>query len=283
MAWLRVDDRVRTHPKLVQAGPEASWFWFCGICYSREHLTDGFIPAGILPSLAPGVRNGKALAAKLVGVNLWHAAEGGYQIHDFLDWNPSRADVQAQRRADAERKAASKGGARKDSERIPAGKNPDSEHTRDAHAGLGSGSNGSSSENAQSGGRQIVSPAEFERLKRFNRFVGARLRVPHKLHGDLVAQLGGTSPEAALLTWYGEVDAEIETSGEAILPDIWKWLDARFKRWAMSRQPAVSDGYRPASEWIEQNRKASEGSCSPEEARAILAEARAKMRPVTHG
>ncbi len=58
------------------------------------------------------------------------------------------------------------------------------------------------------------------------------------------------------------------------------WLDAE---WAAYRQPAVSDGYRPASEWIAQNRKDSEGSCSPEEARAILAEARAKMRPVAHG
>lgn len=43
MPWLKIDDRVRTHPKTVKAGPAASWFWFCGICYCREQ------------SLAPGI------------------------------------------------------------------------------------------------------------------------------------------------------------------------------------------------------------------------------------
>jgi hypothetical protein len=60
------------------------------------------------------------------------------------------------------------------------------------------------------------------------------------------------------------------------------WLDARLGEW-LATKARPGDGYRPASEWIEQNRKASEGSCSPEEARAILAEARAKMRTVAHG
>lgn len=78
-----------------------------------------------------------------------------------------------------------------------------------------------------------------------------------------------------------QLTAKLERGGgEAPTAGFLGWLDTE---WAAYRQPAVSDGYRPASEWIEQNRKASEGSCSPEEARAILAEARAKMRPVTHG
>jgi len=80
----------------------------------------------------------------------------------------------------------------------------------------------------------VMSPAEYAKLQRFNAYVGARLRVPHKLHGDFVAALGGDEPDTKLRAWYAEVDAEVEISREAIVPDVWKWLDARFKAWAVS-------------------------------------------------
>lgn len=104
MAWLRVDDRVRTHPKIVEAGPAAAWLWFCGICYCREHLIDGVIPMSVLPLLAPGLPNPKRHAAMLVSVGLWHQRETGFEIHDFLDWNPSRQDVEASKEWDRRRK-----------------------------------------------------------------------------------------------------------------------------------------------------------------------------------
>jgi hypothetical protein len=81
---------------------------------------------------------------------------------------------------------------------------------------------------------QVLSPLDYAKLQRHNAYVGARLRVPHKLHGDFVAALGGMEPDAALRGWYATVDAEIEASGEAIVPDVWKWLDARFRPWAAS-------------------------------------------------
>lgn len=87
-------------------------------------------------------------------------------------------------------------------------------------------------QNAPRRGGAIVSPIEFAKLQRFNAYVGARLRVPHKLHSDFVAALGGQDTDARLRGWYALVDAEIEASGEAIVPDIWKWLERRFKPWA---------------------------------------------------
>lgn len=182
MAWLRVDDRVRTHPKIVTAGHAAAWFWFCGICYCREHLTDGFIPDGMLASLAPGVTNGKTLAAKLVSVVLWHQVEGGYQVHDFLDWNPARAEVLTKRAVDLERKKGGKGvGFRVESERNPDGFHDgirtESTATRDARTsragaglGLGSGSEldlGSSEGGVgetKSGEKHTALRARFERF-----------------------------------------------------------------------------------------------------------------------
>jgi hypothetical protein len=84
-------------------------------------------------------------------------------------------------------------------------------------------------------GGSVVSPLEFEKLQRYNAFVGARLRVPHKLHSDFVAALGGDEPDAVLRRWYADVDAEIEQTKEGIAPDIWKWLEARFKQWLSAR------------------------------------------------
>lgn len=68
--------------------------------------------------------------------------------------------------------------------------------------------------------------------------------------------------------------------GEVPVSGFLGYLDAE---WAAYRQPAVSDGYRPAAEWIAQNRKDSEGACSPEEAREILAESWKKIRGQAHG
>jgi len=87
-------------------------------------------------------------------------------------------------------------------------------------------------------GGLLLSPNDLERLHRYNAYVGARLRVPTKLHGDFMAALGGQDSDARLRGWYAEVDAEIEASGEAIVPDVWKWLEARFRPWALDRATA---------------------------------------------
>lgn len=81
-------------------------------------------------------------------------------------------------------------------------------------------------------GGVFTSSLTYEKLARYHAYVGARLRVPHKLHGDFIAALGGDEPDLRLRGWYAVVDEEIERTGEAIVPDIWKWLERRFKPWA---------------------------------------------------
>ncbi len=94
--WTRIDDGAPASPKLLKAGPVASWFWVCGLCYCGRHLTDGFIPEEALPTLG-SVRYAKVEAAVLVKVGLWERVAGGYQVHDFLDFNESRAETLARR------------------------------------------------------------------------------------------------------------------------------------------------------------------------------------------
>lgn len=92
---------------------------------------------------------------------------------------------------------------------------------------------------------------DMERLHQFNAYVGTRLRIPHKLHGDFRAALGGLDADTRLRAWYATVDAEIERTGEPIRPDVWKWAEARFRAWLS--QTVVDD------EWAKINQLIAEG------------------------
>jgi len=104
MAWVKIDDQFSDHPKVIEAGPLASWLYVCGLTYCGRYLTDGWIPKGQLRKLAD-VDNAQELADKLVAVGLWDVVDGGYNVHDFLIYNPSGKQVKAKRDANARRQA----------------------------------------------------------------------------------------------------------------------------------------------------------------------------------
>lgn len=104
MSWVKVDDHYPDHPKLQALGDD----YDAGIsldirakCYASANLTDGFIPSRVF-------RHESAMIARLVEVGLWHVAEGGYQIHDYLEYNPSREEVLKRREAWRRRQAKSR-------------------------------------------------------------------------------------------------------------------------------------------------------------------------------
>jgi hypothetical protein len=98
MPWFRLDDSFDTHPKVITAGNEAVGLYIrCGT-YAARHLTDGFVPRDTVL-----LYGSPALADALVRVKLWHRARGGWTIHDYLDYNPSREAVENERKAAAER------------------------------------------------------------------------------------------------------------------------------------------------------------------------------------
>lgn len=102
MTWLKVDDQFTDHPKVLALGRDrlaGIGLWAVGSCYAARFLTDGYIPAAVLP---PGARR---LAQRLVAVGLWDTAEGGYRIHDYHDYQPRRETVMVERRRNAERQA----------------------------------------------------------------------------------------------------------------------------------------------------------------------------------
>lgn len=98
MPWFKIDDGFHSHPKVIAAGNAAIGLWArCG-SWSSDQLTDGFVPAAVARMY------GSAAEAKaLVREGLWDAADGGYLMHDFHDFNPTAETVRAEREAAAER------------------------------------------------------------------------------------------------------------------------------------------------------------------------------------
>lgn len=96
MAWVRIDDSFSDHPKVEAAGGDAAWLYVCMLCYCNRHLTDGFVPVEKLPRLSDRSRPA-ALAARLAEVGLVDAVDGGWRVHDYHDYQPSRESVVAER------------------------------------------------------------------------------------------------------------------------------------------------------------------------------------------
>ena len=129
MTWVRIDEGFPEHPKVIAAGPLASWLHVCAIAYCNRQLTDGFISTAVLPRLSDGKRT-KAHAAALVAAGLWEVAEGGWLIHDFLTYQPSKAKVEAERASARERMANN----RRSSPDVRANNDRSSEDVRDMFA-----------------------------------------------------------------------------------------------------------------------------------------------------
>lgn len=99
MPWVRIDDGFLTNPKIMSAGLEGRAVYIAGLCFCAAGLTDGYVPAealGKLAMLADVRRPGQAVT-RLVEVGLWESVQGGYQVHDYLKYQPSAADVRKER------------------------------------------------------------------------------------------------------------------------------------------------------------------------------------------
>ncbi len=118
MSWVKIDDQFPEHPKLMAVGLEGQGLQIAALCYCARQLTDGFIPAAALPLLTGlGPKASTTWTERMVAAGLWepiaNGMANGWQIHDYLQYNPARKDVLEQRqRVSQERsKAGSKGAA----------------------------------------------------------------------------------------------------------------------------------------------------------------------------
>ena len=104
MPWFRVDDGFYSSRKVTQIPRAERWpaigLWTIAGTWSAKELTDGFVPDYQLEEL--GGRESDA--DKLVHVGLWVRVQGGYEFSNWGEYQPTKAEIEAQREKEAERK-----------------------------------------------------------------------------------------------------------------------------------------------------------------------------------
>lgn len=101
MTWVKMDDAFADHPKVMALERDRMaglGVWTAAACYCARFLTDGFVPTAV----AQGFGHGRIIG-KLVEVGLFDKVSGGYQLHDWLEYNPPRTKVLADRKAAKDR------------------------------------------------------------------------------------------------------------------------------------------------------------------------------------
>lgn len=108
MPWGRVDDQHYRHEKVALLPEEhrkgaLALFWLA-ISWCNDRLTDGLVPAGIVRTLGGDMEEADAL----VSVGLWERDGRNFRVHDYLDFNKSRRQIEEER---AQRRLAGVAGA----------------------------------------------------------------------------------------------------------------------------------------------------------------------------
>jgi hypothetical protein len=106
MSWARIDDSFPEHPKIQRISDKAYRLHVNALCYCNRNLTDGVLSTAAVRAQKTAIRATKRHVEELVDGALWGPLTGGYEIHDFLEWNPSAAVVKRKRAEARERMEA---------------------------------------------------------------------------------------------------------------------------------------------------------------------------------
>jgi hypothetical protein len=142
--WVKLDDGFTEHPKVSEVGALGLALHVSGMVYCGRNLTNGYIPTPIVPRLvdldniAVKLHEGEYMStwedatkldipSSLVAAGVWHDQETikdcercrpfwpvgkrfGYYVHDYLDYNPSREQVESEREKARERMSRARSG-----------------------------------------------------------------------------------------------------------------------------------------------------------------------------
>jgi hypothetical protein len=113
MPWAKLDDRFHTNPKVLKVwttNPAALGLHALAMSYCAGEQTDGMVPEAFLMLMMPTTKARAEAIRTLTDAGLWKKLGEAYVIHDWLEYNPSRASVEARSR---ERREAGRKGAAK--------------------------------------------------------------------------------------------------------------------------------------------------------------------------
>lgn len=103
MTWARLEDRFPWHRKVRPLSDAAFRLHVSGICWATEHGTNGKVLTEEL-ALVSDVRQPAKAVSELEKRGLWDVLPDGWEIHDYLAYNPSAEKVRADREARHEAK-----------------------------------------------------------------------------------------------------------------------------------------------------------------------------------
>lgn len=98
--WFKVDDSFFSNLKTAMLSDGATALWLRSGSWSAQQLTDGFIPARMVPMF----RGSDDSVRELCDVGLWERDDerDGYRFHDWSDYQPDGEEVDALRRKRSE-------------------------------------------------------------------------------------------------------------------------------------------------------------------------------------
>lgn len=106
MPWVRMDTQWPSNPKFLQLVEDKKWkaisaYW-AGLAWAGAQGQNGYLPAYALPM----IHATKKETDELVAVGLWDMAQGGWDIHDWADYQMSTEETV--KRSERARAAAQK-------------------------------------------------------------------------------------------------------------------------------------------------------------------------------
>lgn len=112
MVWVKLDDGFPEHLKVQGLSDRAFRLHIMALCFCARNLTDGRLSGKDVRVLGAILDASVTRAVDdLVAVELWHRTATGYEINDYLEFNPSAEKVRGDRRelSKKRREAGTKG------------------------------------------------------------------------------------------------------------------------------------------------------------------------------
>lgn len=227
MPWGRLHDQANRNEKLLALSDPAWRLWGSGLIYCQDKLTDGFIPEAVVSTFGVKARPLKKFVVELCQSlvpgkeSCWHQAEGGYRVHDYLDWNESREVILAKRARGKDRTGKWRGKWPRDaSQAVSHGTSPTPSPPMSVTPSV------TTDPRTTIQGVSLQKPKRDTRGHRGLTFAGKRLEIPKWLDKEFANRLGGANEEFNLNEWYVKVDAELSRAPE-IVYDV-NWVRQRF-------------------------------------------------------
>jgi len=109
-----LDHQLPSHPKVVKAAASLGGqtalarvlaLFVDMLCYSDAYLTDGKVPR-VVVARSKVTPQPLVVARALTNAHLLHRVNGGYQIHDYSEYNKTATEIKANRKAWRDKKRA---------------------------------------------------------------------------------------------------------------------------------------------------------------------------------